>query len=223
MNEKNFRFAAISLLIVSFCFAVTGQERNFAQWENDMKAFEAADAKQMPTKGVFLFIGSSSIRMWTDLASDFPDRKVINRGFGGSQIVDSTHFADRIVIPYQPKMVLMYAGDNDLNDGKSPEQVLADYTAFVEKVRAKLPTVRIAFIAIKPSPSRANLMPKAAEANDLIKRYSTKKRNLTFIDIYTPMLGPDGQPRKELFLADMLHMNRGGYDVWKKAVKPYLK
>jgi len=217
------RIFHLAFLIFALALTTAAQTRNFAQWENDMKAFEAADAKQMPPRGGIVFIGSSSIRMWTDLAADFPDKKVINRGFGGSQIVDSTHFADRIVVPYQPKMVVMYAGDNDLNDGKSPEQVFADYQAFVEKIRAKLPKVRVAYIAIKPSPSRAALMPKAAKTNELIKNYSTKKRDLVYIDIYTPMLGDDGQPRKELFLADMLHMNRSGYEVWKKAVASYLK
>ena len=211
------------LLLLALSSVASAQTRNFAQWENDMKAFEAADAKQPPPKGAILFIGSSSIRMWTDLATDFAGKKLINRGFGGSQIADSTYFADRIVIPYRPKMIVMYAGDNDLNDGKTPEQVFADYKAFVDKVRAKLPKVKIAYIAVKPSPSRANLMPKAAAANELIRGYSTRKRNLSYIDIYTPMLGPDGQPRKELFLADMLHMNRGGYDVWKKTVAPFLK
>ena len=217
------RIFYLAFLIFVLAQRAAAQTRNFAQWENDMKAFEAADAKQMPPRGGIVFIGSSSIRMWTDLAADFPDKKVINRGFGGSQIVDSTHFADRIVVPYQPKMVVMYAGDNDLNDGKSPEQVFADYQAFVEKIRAKLPKVRVAYIAIKPSPSRAALMPKAAKTNELIKNYSTKKRDLVYIDICTPMLGADGQPRRELFLRDMLHMNRSGYEVWKKAVAEYLK
>lgn len=212
-----------SFFIFTFVAILTAQTRNFAQWENGIKAFESADAKQMPPGNAILFIGSSSIRMWTDLAADFPDKKVINRGFGGSQIVDSTYFADRIVFPYKPKMILMYAGDNDLNDGKTPEQVFADYQAFVDKVRTKLPKAKIAYIAIKPSPSRSALMPKASAANELIKKFSTKKRGLIFIDIYSPMLGPDGQPRKELFLADMLHMNRSGYDVWKKVVAQYLK
>ncbi|NOT47004.1 MAG: hypothetical protein HOP17_04555 [Acidobacteria bacterium] len=217
-NEVMKKIFLISLLLV-FSSVHYAQTRDFGQWENDMKAFEAADARQMPPKDAILFVGSSSIRMWTDLAADFPDKKIINRGFGGSQIADSTYFTDRIIIPYQPKMILLYAGDNDLNDGKTPEQVFADYGAFVDKVRVKLPKAKIAFIAIKPSPSRAELLPKMAAANEMIKKYSTRKLNLVFIDIYKPMLGADGQPR----IADMLHMNRGGYDVWKKAIAPYLK
>jgi lysophospholipase L1-like esterase len=217
------RLLVASFVLAMAALALCGQARDFSQWENDIKAFEAADAEQMPPKKAILFIGSSSIRMWTDIAKDFPAKKVINRGFGGSQIVDSTYFADRIVIPYKPKMIVLYAGDNDLQDGLSPEQVLADYKAFVEKVRGKLPKVKIAFISIKPSPSRAALLPQVVAANELIRTYSAEEPRMMFIDIYTPMLGPDGQPRKELFVADMLHLNRQGYDIWKEAVAPYLK
>ncbi len=212
---------AAAILLMALTSAA--QTRNFAQWDNDMKAFAADDAKAPPPKGSILFIGSSSIRMWATLAADFPDKKVINRGFGGSQIADSTHFAEQIVFPYEPKMIVMYAGDNDLQDGKTPQQVFDDYKAFVEKVRTKLPKTPIAYIAIKPSPSRAALMPNAKMTNNLIREYSTKKRKLAFIDIYTPMLGTDGQPRKELFLADMLHMNAQGYALWKGVVAKYLK
>ncbi|MGD9561814.1 MAG: SGNH/GDSL hydrolase family protein [Pyrinomonadaceae bacterium] len=219
----NLRICSFLVLTLLGAAVALGQDRDFSQWEKDIQAFEAADSKAMPPKDAILFIGSSSIRMWTGLAADFPRKKVINRGFGGSQIADSTHFADRIVIPYRPRMIVMYAGDNDLNDGKSPQQVFADYKAFVEKVRSKLTKVKIAYIAIKPSPARANLLAEAAETNDLIKAYSTRKRNLAYIDIFTPMLGRDGQPRKDLFLADMLHLNLKGYDLWRRTVGPFLQ
>lgn len=217
------RSIILAILAVTLGISCSAQTRHYAQWENEIRAFEAADKEKTPPNDAILFIGSSSIRMWTDLAKDFPDKKLINRGFGGSQIADSTHFADRIAIPYKPKQIVMYAGDNDLNEGKSPEQVLADYKAFIAKVRAKLPEARFAFIAIKPSPSRAALMPKAAAANALIKKYSDSDKRLSFIDIYTPMLGADGQPRRELFLDDMLHLSRKGYDLWRDTIKPFLK
>ncbi len=223
MNKIRNAVPLLAAAILLMALTSAAQTRNFAQWDNDMKAFAADDAKAPPPKGSILFIGSSSIRMWATLAADFPDKKVINRGFGGSQIADSTHFAEQIVFPYEPKMIVMYAGDNDLQDGKTPQQVFDDYKAFVEKVRTKLPKTPIAYIAIKPSPSRAALMPNAKMTNNLIREYSTKKRKLAFIDIYTPMLGTDGQPRKELFLADKLHMNAQGYALWKGVVAKYLK
>ena len=193
------------------------------RWEPDIKKFEEADRQQPPAKGAVLFVGSSSIRMWKDLAADFPDTKVINRGFGGSQLADSTYYADRIVIPYQPRMIVLYAGDNDLAAGKTPQQVFEDYKAFVSRVRAKLPDAKIAYISIKPSLARVKLMEQMRATNELIRGYAAKGKNLVFIDVFTPMLNQAGQPRPELFIQDGLHMNREGYDIWRKVIAPYLR
>lgn len=193
------------------------------KWEADIRKFEEVDRQNPPPKGAVLFIGSSSIRMWKDVATDFPATKVINRGFGGSEIADSTNFADRIVIPYQPRMVVLYAGDNDLNSGKTPQQVFAAYQAFVNRVRAKLPKAKIAFISIKPSLARVKLMAQMRTTNELIRNYAAKNKNLVFIDVFTPMLNAEGQPRPELFIQDGLHMNRTGYDIWKRVIAPYLR
>jgi len=192
------------------------------KWEPDIRKFEEADRQSAPPKGAVVFVGSSSIRRWTDLASDFPDTKVINRGFGGSELADSTYFADRIVIPYQPRMIVLYAGDNDLAAGKTPQQVFDNYKAFVSHVRGKLPNVKIAFISIKPSLARVKLMDQMRTANSLIREYSAKGKNLVFIDVFTPMLNAEGQPRPEIFIQDGLHTNREGYDIWRKVIAPYL-
>ncbi|HEX4645882.1 MAG TPA: SGNH/GDSL hydrolase family protein, partial [Verrucomicrobiae bacterium] len=168
-----------------------------------------------------LFVGSSTIRFWKTLAQDFPDLKVINRGFGGSHLSDSTFFADRIVIPYQPKTIFLYAGDNDLAAGKTPEQVFADYQAFVQKIRAQLPETRIVYLSIKPSPSRWHLKDQIQTANHLIS--GLKGDRLMFIDTYSPMLNQDGQPRADLFQKDNLHMNAEGYKLWTSLIKPHLK
>src|SRR5262249_22324513 len=144
-------------------------------------------------------------------------------GFGGSELADSVYFADRIVAPYRPWMVVLYAGDNDLAAGKTPQQVFDDYKAFVIRVRAKLPGVKIAYISIKPSLARVKLMGQMRAANELIRDYAAKNKNLVFIDVFTPMLNAEGQPRPELFIQDGLHMNRKGYDIWRNAVAPYLK
>ena len=217
-------------LLIGFCCliicaaAVSAQQTPASpnRWEADIKKFEEADRQNPPAKSAVVFVGSSSIRMWKDLAEDFPDTKVINRGFGGSQLADSTYYADRIVIPYQPRMVVLYAGDNDLAAGKTPQQVFEDYKTFVSRVREKLPNAKIAFISIKPSLARVKLMEQMRATNELIRGYAAAGKNLVFIDVFPPMLNQAGQPRPELFIQDGLHMNREGYDIWRKVVAPYL-
>ncbi len=189
-------------------------------WAQDMVQFAKADQATPPAKGGILFIGSSSIRMWETLAADFPGQNVINRGFGGSEVRDSTWYADRIVTPYAPCKVFFYAGDNDLNSGRSPQQVRDDTVAFVNRVHRDLPQTTVEIISIKPSPSRANLLPAVQEANALVREALKAVPRTGFIDIYTPMLGADGQPRASLFREDMLHMKPEGYAIWRKALAP---
>ena len=189
-------------------------------WAGDMAQFAAQDAANPPPRGGIEFIGSSSIRMWEGLATDFPGQPVFNRGFGGSEVRDSTWYADRIVIPYAPCKVFFYAGDNDLNSGRSPTQVRDDVVAFVKRVHRDLPKTTVEIISIKPSPSRANLLPAVVEANGLIKAALAKVPNTGYTDVYTPMLGADGQPRAALFREDMLHMKPEGYAIWRTALAP---
>lgn len=191
-------------------------------FEKEIKAFEAADQKQPPPQNAVLFIGSSTIRIWKSLPKDFPELTVINRGFGGSQIADSTRYADRIAIPYHPSRIVIYAGDNDLAAGKSPEQVLEDFKGFVKKIRSALPDVPITFISIKPSIARWKLVDRIKKANSLIKQYAEGEKNIDFVDIFPAMLGPDGKPRPELFRADGLHMSAKGYAILIAALKPEL-
>ncbi len=191
-------------------------------FEKEILAFEASDRTNPPPRGAILFIGSSSIRLWKTLAQDFPGHRVINRGFGGSQIIDSVRYADRIVFPYQPKQIVLYAGGNDINAKKTPEQVFADYRAFVKKVHAKLPRTRIAYISIAPNPARWAQVEQVKEANRLIADHTKTDRRLTFIDTFTHMLGADGQPLPDIYVADRLHMNAKGYELWKGIVGPAL-
>lgn len=191
-------------------------------WEADMQRFEAADAQSPPPRGGVLFIGSSSIRFWDTLAQDFPGVPVINRGFGGSELRDSTWYADRIIVPYAPRQILIYAGDNDLTAGRTPQQLRADFIAFVERVRRDLPKAKIAYISNKPSPSRAQLLPVQRAANTLIAA-EAKRLGVDYIDIFTPMLDASGQPDESLFIEDRLHMSRAGYVIWQRAIAPYLK
>jgi lysophospholipase L1-like esterase len=193
-----------------------------SRWERDIAAYEAKDRQNPPSKDGILFVGSSSIRLW-DVRKSFPDLPVINRGFGGSQIADSVAFADRIVIPYRPRVIVFYAGDNDLASGKSPEQAAADFKAFLGKVRASLPTTRVVYVAIKPSISRWKLIDKVRQANALIAAEAKKDRLAVFVDVEPPMLGADGKPRPELFQKDGLHLNQEGYKLWTSLVRPHLK
>lgn len=194
-----------------------------APFEREIEAFEKRDRENPPPKDANLFIGSSSIVKWKTLAEDFPGVPVINRGFGGSRIVDSVRFADRIVLPYHPKRIFLYAGDNDIAGKRSPQEVLGDFKAFVEKVRAGQADVPIYFISIKPSPARIKLLAKGQEANALIRAYTEEGRNLHYIDIATAMLDSEGKPRGELFGLDRLHMNREGYKIWAGIIGPLLK
>jgi lysophospholipase L1-like esterase len=196
-----------------------------APFANEINAFAEADKKQMPPSGAVLFLGSSSIRLWETLARDFPEIPVINRGFGGSLIQDSTRYAERIAIPYKPKMIVFFAGTNDLAQGnKSPQQVLEDYKAFVAKIHAALPETRIVYLSINPTVARWKQEAAVMEANYLIQKFTfennSKAQKLSFIDSHSQLLTPDGQPQPALLRADGLHLNAEGYKVWTSIVKP---
>lgn len=191
----------------------------------EINAFQDADDKQMPPTGAVLFMGSSSIRLWDTLASDFSEIPVINRGFGGSLIQDSTLYADRIAVPYKPKMIVLCAGTNDLAYGnKSPAQVLQEYKDFVAKVHAALPDTRIVYVSINPTVARWSQEGEALETNHLIEMFtfetSSKTEKLNFINSHAQILTADGQPQPALLRADKLHFNAEGYKVWKSIVKP---
>lgn len=208
--------------IPTFAQASETNRAHHLQYEPAIRVFEAGDKTNPPPKNAVLFIGSSSIRLWTNAPAQFPEHRIINRGFGGSHLSDSVEFAERIVIPCRPKLVVLYAGDNDLAAGKSPADVLAAFKEFVAKVRTALPQTTIAFIAIKPSPSREKLLPQCREANGLIREFIATDNRLTYLDVFTPMLDADGQPRGELFVKDRLHLNAEGYKLWAGIVKPVL-
>ena len=193
------------------------------RWADAINAYTSADLANPPPRHGVVFIGSSSILRWTTLSRDFPGVPVINRGFGGSELADSVFYADRIVTPYQPRVVVLYAGENDLWAGKSPEAVQADFRAFGTKVHAVVPTARIVFIAIKPSPSRERIRIEVLRANALIAVECARDRRLVFVDVYSPMLDAAGKERPELYVADMLHMNEAGYAVWIPLVAPHLR
>ena len=215
-------FFACALCTAADAFAGERPETGANRWEDQVRAYEAQDVKSPPPEGAVLFVGSSSVRMWKRIPDDFKPMTAIARGIGGSQVSDQIHYADRLVIRYQPAQIVFYAGDNDVWAGKTPERILTDYKTFVAKVRKVLPHVPIHFLAIKPSPRRTKVWPQAKEANRLIREYAGTEASLTYIDVATPMLGVDGAPRTDIFLKDMLHLNRKGYAVWIPLVKAAL-
>lgn len=193
-----------------------------ARWEPEIQRFEAADRARRPEPGGTVFTGSSSIRLWTTLETDFPGTRIVNRGFGGSELSDVVQHADRLILRYRPRLVMVYAGDNDIANGKTPERVLADFQALVRRVHRDLPDTRVGFISIKPSPARWHLSPAMRRANELIRDFAARDSRLLFVDVFTPMLASDGLPRDELYVQDRLHMTPRGYEIWKSVVGPYL-
>ena len=160
--------------------------------------------------------------MWETLQADFPDLPVVNRGFGGSEISDVVRYAERIVVPHVPRVVVLYAGDNDLAAGKTPAQVFTDFKSFIGLICRELPATKVVFIAIKPSIERFGIIDKVRETNRLIRNYARNRDKLVYVDIFTPMLNASGKPRPELFLEDGLHMNADGYAIWRERIAPIL-
>ena len=196
---------------------------NPARWEADIAAFEAQDRESPPPTGGIVFTGSSSIRLWTTLAQDFPDLPVINRGFGGSQVPDVIAFVERIVTKHQPRQVVIYCGGNDIAAGRSAAEVLADTKALVKAIHAKLPETRIAYISVAPNPARWSQVGTVRAVNRAIADWMATDPRLAFIDVFTHMLGADGLPKPDIFVDDRLHMNDKGYAIWRQVVGPFLK
>lgn len=205
------------------CFGQTAAKPNMEQWTTEVRAFARQDSSTQPPRAPILFYGSSSVRMWQTLATDFSGRPVLNRGFGGSRFPDAIQLFDKLVVAYQPKQVVLYEGDNDIGAGATPQEVFQSFQVFADLMRRKLPRTQLVFLAIKPSLARWALYPKMQEANKLIKQYIAKNpKQLRFVDVATPLLGPDGKPRTELYREDGLHMTRAGYEIWTRVLTPFL-
>jgi lysophospholipase L1-like esterase len=193
-----------------------------SRWEPAIARFEVADARQAPPQHAILFVGSSSIVRW-DLEKWFPELETINRGFGGSQMADAVHFAERIVIPHRPRVVVVYSGDNDIAAGKSADEVHADFVTLVEKVHAEMPATKIVVLSIKPSTARWKLADTMQEANALIAATCAETDGVEFLDVWEPMMdGNPGPPSRELFVNDGLHLSDAGYQLWTELLMPHL-
>ena len=195
---------------------------DYAKWEKAIAAFEGADKANPPTTGAVLFVGSSTIVRWKSLAADFPETKILNRGFGGNQIKDCTYYAERMIFPYQPSAIFLRAGGNDINAGWPVDEVFADFKAFVAKVRAQFPNLPVYYISLSPSIKRIEQVAAGNRLNDLIAAYCKAGRGLTYIDTRKLPLDQDGQVRADVFVPDMLHFNEEGYKLLVALVRPYV-
>ena len=193
-------------------------------FSDEIREFKKQDSIQFPPANAILFVGSSSFRKWHDVSNYFPGYTIINRGFGGSTLPDVIRYADDIIIPYHPKQVVIYCGDNDFasSDKVTADTVFERFKTLFEIIRSKLPGADILFVAVKPSPSRKRLWPKMKQGNLLIKTFLSLQTHAHFIDIWSAMLNADGTGKKELYEPDMLHMKANGYAIWQKAIAPYL-
>lgn len=223
------RRAWLAVLLASAGAPVLAQMAPWAspaheRWKAELAAFAASDQRRMPPAGGILFVGSSTIRMWQGLEQAFPEQgPVIRRGVGGSRLQEWVEFVPDLVLPYRPRQIVLYAGENDLVEGFGPMDLLGAFVAFVRRVRLQLPEVPIAYVSIKPSPSRMARLEAMREANLLIQTFVLGEPNLDYIELHAAMLDNDGQPRPELYQRDKLHLTREGYALWRQVISAHLR
>ena len=210
--------------VIVLFFAVVCTTASAQPFANEIAAFKKQDSISFPPAKAILFVGSSSFRMWDDVQEDFPGYTIINRGFGGSAFPDVILYANDIILPYKPKQIVIYCGENDFagNDSLNAEEVTKRFIELFTIIRKRFKKVHIAYVSMKPSPSRKKLLVKFEAANMMIKQFLEKKKRADYIDVYHAMLLGDRAPITDIFLDDKLHMNAKGYAIWQKIIQPYL-
>jgi lysophospholipase L1-like esterase len=207
-----------------FVFVVLNSIAQKNRFESEIRSFEKKDSLNKPESGQILLYGSSTIRFWGSSKVDLDGYPTINRGFGGSQTEDAIHFFDRMVVTYQPKLILFYEGDNDLAAGKSVEAVFADYVTFMNLIKEKCPNTQVAIYTLRPSLLRVASMPDQRKLNDLYRKYCKKhKKKAHLIDAYADLLDANGQPNINFLVSDKLHLNAEGYKIWTKVTRAFLE
>ncbi len=214
--------SGLAILILFVCSSLF----TYAQFpfQEEIRDFKKTDSFAFPGTGKILFTGSSSFTLWKNVQEDFPAYAIINRAFGGSSLADLIRYAPDVIYPYRPKQFVIYCGENDLaaSDTVTGRMVFERFRQLFGMIRTEQPGVPVAYVSMKPSPSRRHLMAKMEEGNLLIKKFLRKKKNTVFIDVYPKMLNADGTPAGAIFLSDSLHMNRQGYVIWQKMIEPQL-
>ena len=217
---KKIKIIVVALLWAGILFA---QDQKPVFWD-DIQAFKKQDSVSFPPKNAILFIGSSSFTMWKDVQQYFPSYTIINRGFGGSSLPDVIRYANDIILPYQPKQIVIYCGENDVaaSDSVTGKLVYNRFKQLFTIIRNRYPKVKVTYVSMKPSPSRQLLLSKMISGNELIKKYLSSKKRTSYVDVYKEMIDDEGKPRPDLFLDDNLHMNKTGYAIWQKLIEPHL-
>lgn len=220
LSSRRFRTLRLIVVLMGAAAALAAAPE---KWAAEVAAIVKQDAARPAPRDAIVFVGSSSIRIWRTLEKDFPGLPVLNRGIGGSELADSVHYFEPLVASCRPRLVVLYAGENDIALGRQPEQVAADFRAFCAKLDQALPAARLIFVGMKPSPSRARHAAAMQRANTLVAAECARDPRRTFLDIWPLMLDQAGRSRPELYRADQLHMNADGYAIWIKALAPLLK
>lgn len=223
LNLKIMKKILTAFLLLCFTIAFS-QEKKPMFWQ-DIQEFKKQDQQNPPPKDAILFLGSSSFTKWTDVADYFPNKTIINRGFGGSRLTDLNYFADDLLAPYQPKQIIIYCGENDFADNHQlkAQKVVKRYKTLYRKIRERFPNIEVDYISIKYSPSREKLWPQMKEANKMIAAFMKKEPNAEFIDVTKAMEDANGNVRKDIFVEDLLHFKPEGYQIWTKVMNPYMK
>lgn len=210
-------------LLLLICMDLNAQNNGPERWEESISGFEKEDQANPPKEGAILFVGSSSIAKWQDIQDYFPEYRLLNRGFGGSQFEDLLFYADRVIYPYKPEKIFIYEGDNDIAAGDSPKKILEEAKKLRKMIARQLPDVPVVFISAKPSVARWNLKEQYEDLNSRLKKYAEKTALTEFADVWKPMLNENGEVNTHIFLEDNLHMNAQGYEIWQKALTPFLE
>ena len=212
-----------ALLLVFACINAAAQNTKPAFWQ-DIQNFRHQDSVQPPPAHPVLFVGSSSFTKWTDVQNYFPGYTILNRGFGGSTLLDLLRYEEDVVFKYAPRQIVIYCGENDLaaSDTVTAKMVFDRFKNLFTEIRTVYPNVPVVFISLKPSPSRWYMRDRAMAANDMIEKYLKKEKNAEFVSVWKAMLGPNGEPMPDIFIEDHLHMNAKGYAIWQKILQPYL-
>jgi lysophospholipase L1-like esterase len=209
----------ITILAISFSLKAQDPRR----FQKEIDTIDLKNKKAINSKNLIVFTGSSSVRRWLDIREYFPGKNIINTGFGGSQMSDLLYYADSVIIKYKPVQVFIYEGDNDISAGKKPGEVIKDAERLFSFLKTRLPETQIVIISVKPSVSRWNLKEDYLLLNSMYKSLAIKNSNMKYVDVWTPLLNKAGSPKKEFFIADSLHINKLGYDIWARKIRKVIK
>jgi len=221
MNPASKKPVIVGLLVLFGFLNSSVVAQDPARLRNEVRKLTAGDSS-LQKKSLILFTGSSSVRLWKTLNTDFAEYNILNRGFGGSTMTDLQHYLDTLITPYRPVKVFIYEGDNDIGSGKAPDDIIADAIKLTRSIKDKLPETHVLFLSPKPSVSRWHLKERYELYNAKLKSWAATQKGVSFIDVWTPMLHANGLVRSDLFVEDGLHMNATGYEIWKQVIAPYL-